>query len=310
MTGQHRDLAVTGTPAPDLRLVIVFRADSPARLANLATVLGFLPRLLPGAEVLLLEDAAQPAPLPAPLPESALAGVRRVWRRNDGGFHRTRLLNHALLDPGAPPLVAAWDCDVLACPAGLAGALTALRAGAGMALPYDGRFIDLRGAVRQALVAAPRTAALPGPPYPLRRPWLPFARAGLYCENVAALGGAVMFRRDALAAAGGYHEGFRSWGYEDLELVQRMTRLGHPPQRAADWPLFHLSHPRAGRSDGWYAARRQNRALQVAMAALSEAALSERIASGALRVPHEGPALPDLARANLTPPDPTRGCHV
>jgi hypothetical protein len=297
MSGQKRDLAVTGTPAPDLRVVLAFRKDSTARLENLNTVLRYLVRLLPGAEILIFEDSAEPSLQHV----SKHPGARHVWRRNTGIFHRTRLLNHAMLDPNAPALVAAWDCDVLACPAGLALALSELRAGAGMALPYDGRFIDLRGDARQSLVTASDTAWLPGAPYPSYRPWLSFLRSGSVCENVSALGGAVLFRREVLSAAGGYHEGFRSWGYEDIELAHRMTALGHPPRRAQGWPLFHLSHPRdtlhrLGTPQSWYVARRQNRALNDAMSALSPAELAYLIASGGLRGPDEAPPLPNLSR--------------
>lgn len=271
--------------AADLSLIVPFRCDDPARLENLRTVLRIMGRMLGGAEIIVIEDSAEPVAGDL----CTGAGVRYAACVHDGAFHRTRLLNHGLLNLSTRPLVASWDADVLACPQAMAGALARLRAGAGMVLAHDGRFIDLSGALRARLVARGEAADLPAPPYPARPRWWSWRRTEMTCVNEASVGGAVLFRRSVLAEVGGYHEGFRAWGFEDAELVARMRRLGHEPQHVPGWPIMHLSHPRKAARGGWYAGNRANKRLFAAMTRLDRAGIEALVASGGLRVASGAP---------------------
>jgi len=266
--------------APDLSLIVPFRCDDPERLENLRTVLRYMARMLAGAEIVLIEDSARPVAGGL----GAIEGLRYAAAVHDGPFHRTRLLNHGLLTLATRPLVAAWDADVIAYPQAMAGALNRLRAGAEMVFAHDGRFMDLSGGLRARLVAQGGAGDLPLPPFPARPSWWQWRRTELTCHNVASVGGAVLFRRSVLASVGGYHEGFRAWGFEDNELVARMRKLGHEPQHVPDWPFVHLSHPRRRGRGGWYAGNRVNKRLYGAMARLNRAGTEALVASGGLRV--------------------------
>jgi hypothetical protein len=295
MTASVALLQTEPVEASDLTVVIPFRRDTPKRAENLCAVLRRLRAQLSGVDILVIEDGPE-TDSPLSRQTAALpAGSRHVRRVHKGSFHRTRLLNHGMMNLTDRPFAASWDCDVLVYPVALAEALVRLRAGAGAVFPHDGRFIDLRGTLRRNLIEAEGSADLPAPPWPKRRaifPDWPWNKSGMVCLNTASQGGAVIVRRDAFAAAGGYHEGFRSWGFEDSELVSRLTTLGLMPSHVAGWPLLHLSHERQ-RKVGWYEGRRTNQALCARMQRLNRDDILALIAAGGLRAPSEGPPLPE-----------------
>lgn len=286
MTGGAVDLAQAG----DLTIVIPFRADGPARVENLRAGLAHLTATLPGVEIRVIEDAA------SPLGPQGIAGPEVLWTSvaNPGPFHRTRLLNDGMGRQSQRRFVASWDADVLVYPAAIAGALAMLRQGAAMVLPYDGHYYEARHALRRALLAAPDLSGLPpGRVLGGRAAW-PWRLA---CLHDANLGGAVMFERTSFCAAGGYHEDFVAWGFEDDELAARMARLGHAHRRIAGHPLIHLAHPR-GWLSGWlrgrafYRTSLWNRALYRRLSRLSRDETEAEIAAGhiGLQPDDAGPA--------------------
>jgi hypothetical protein len=263
--------------AGDLSVVIPYRADVPARRENLAAVLRHLDLTCGRLEILLIEDG--PTPDGANLPR--VAGLRHFGRHNTGFFHRTRLLNEGVETLATRRFAASFDTDALLYPQALAAGLERLRAGAGLVYPFDGRFINLRGAARPRLLrdgALPEATTLPAQ----RRRWW-HRPAEIVCVNEASVGGVVLFERAAFMRCGGYHEGFRAWGFEDAEIRARMLTLGTPEARVSGWPLLHLDHPRKRRNGEWYESRRKNHALYRKMAGLERAEIEALIASGALR---------------------------
>ena len=271
-------------PAADLTIIIPFRHDRPERLENLGAVLAHLAGTLAGAEVIVLEHGAALAGAAV----SARHGALWHGTAAAGPFHRTAMLNDGMIARATRPLAASYDTDTLVYPAAMAAALEILRGGAGYALPFDGRFVNLAGARRAALIARPDLSALP----PEGRK--PARRGAVTLVATDSVGGVVMVRRDAFAAAGGYHEQFRAWGFEDAELAARMARFGHPVRRVPGYPLIHLDHPRGHRGAGWYAGNRANKVLARRMARLDRPALEALIAAGGLRADAPPPAPPTL----------------
>lgn len=262
-------------PADDLTIVIPYRADVPERRENLAAVLVHLARIAPGVDILLIEDG--PDPVARGLPN--VPGLRHVAFRNTGTFHRTRLLNLGIEHLTDRPFAAAHDTDTLPYPQALAEGLALLRAGFGLVYPFDGRFIDLRGSARARLLSGsplPDPAILPRH----RRRWWQW-RGDVLCQNEGSVGGVVLFARRAFIRGGGYHEEFRSWGFEDDEIKARMEKLATVSAHVSGWPLLHLAHPRKGST--WYRSVARNRTLFRRMAALDRAQTEALIASGALR---------------------------
>jgi GT2 family glycosyltransferase len=168
--------------------------------------------------------------------------------------------------------------------------MQAIREGAGLAFPYDGTFLDARGDLRTTLLAPGGLvtldpgSVLAGRVAPARQ---------LRILNRDSVGGVVLFDRQAFVAAGGYCEGFVSWGFEDAEIADRFRTLGRPFRRVAGYPLIHLSHRRPFRPfGGWYAGARRNAALRARLSALPADALRALIAEDGLGL--DGPGLARL----------------
>jgi hypothetical protein len=57
----------------------------------------------------------------------------------------------------------------------------------------------------------------------------------------------VFFNKKYLVAIGRYNENFKSWGYEDNEIVSRALKLGARGSRVCG-PIFHMDHARGADS--------------------------------------------------------------
>jgi hypothetical protein len=270
--------AMTGDPvaAHDLSIVIPFRADGPERVANLQAVIAHLLRAAVDLEIIVVEDPGEAAPIALP----SHAGLRHHVLTPTAAFHRTAMLNFGMEQLSTRAFAASWDSDAMIYPDALNRALAALRDGTGLVYPYDGRFIDIRGQARQRVLSGvplPDVNSLPRRRRPIWRAW-----DEIVCLNEASVGGAVMVSRAQFSRCGGYHEGFRAWGYEDAELRRRMDVLGAGVLHISGAPLLHLSHPRR-RGAAWYKGTHANRSLHGEMEALDRAGLEAKIAAGALR---------------------------
>ncbi len=270
----------------DLSFVIPFRADQAERVENLGAVLRHLSATVDRCEILLMEDA----PRLRGETFSQVPGVRWIGRANAGVFHKTRLLNEGMARLATRPVVVTMDADCLVWPEAVALALTAIRSGQAMVLPFDGSFVDASGALRRGLLASggletlDPAAVLDGTAVPRRQ---------LRLMNRHSVGGAAVFEREAFRAAGGYCEGFVSWGFEDAEIATRFRTLGRPLHKVAGFPLIHLSHRRPFRPfGGWYAGARRNARLRDRIVALPPHALRQLIDEDGLGL--NGPGLARL----------------
>lgn len=289
--------------ADDLSIVIPFRYDRPERLENLGAVLRHLTATLAGAEIIVIEDGPQMHGAEV----AARCGAQHIARINAGAFHRTALLNLGIEVLATRRFAASYDTDALIYPAAWARALDMLRAGAPVVFPYGGRFCDLCGALRAQVVADPDLALVPAA---VAQAASQKAKGDLVCINPNSVGGVVLFDRVTYTTCGGYHEGFVAWGFEDAEIMARMTKLGHPYARVEGVPLIHLSHPRGRgwRGGAWYRASRQNNALYRRMGRLSAEEIKALIAQGGLRAtaaaPRDGLFTRLVARLHHRKPSP------
>jgi hypothetical protein len=146
-------------------------------------------------------------------------------------FHRTKMLND-MAKLATTAIVVNWDCDVFVPAVQIWLAADAIRKGADMVYPYDGRFARV-----------PRT-------------WYPklhqtndigiFGMTQFTGKHGAkipttSVGGAIMFNREAFLTGGGENEYMISFGPEDWERNYRFKALGYDVQRVKG-PLFHLDH--------------------------------------------------------------------
>ncbi len=216
----------------DLTFVSPVCVDSPDRLENIEAVVAFLGAHCVNHRFIIVESA----PVATLGHLAREPGVRHVHVGRGGAFHRTRLLNEGMRDHAATRFVASYDADVFAHPDALDAAMRGLRDHGGAAAPFNGSFIDVRGAARSQLIEARGARAV----------WSATAKmagaADIVCVNPNSVGGVIIFERRAFIACGGYNENFVSWGWEDNELFARCAKLGVPWRRIPEYPLLHLAH--------------------------------------------------------------------
>lgn len=145
-------------------------------------------------------------------------------------FHRTKMLNEMAL-MATTKYVVNYDCDVVLPPMQFVLAKRELEKGADFVYPYDGRFARV-----------PRNWYLPilnhdvgivgdtefkgkhGKPLP-----------------TASVGGCIIVNKESFISSGMEHEGFISFGPEDLERWYRWNKLGYKVIRIPG-SLYHLDH--------------------------------------------------------------------
>lgn len=146
-------------------------------------------------------------------------------------FHRTKILND-MAKMATTRMVVNWDCDVFIPAAQIWLAADAIRNGADMVYPYDGRFArvprtwyeDLKKAIDVGIFRDTQFTGKHGKPVP-----------------TSSVGGAIMFDRAAFLVAGGENEYMVSFGPEDWERNFRFKALGYDVRRIKGC-LYHLDH--------------------------------------------------------------------
>ncbi|NJO67979.1 MAG: hypothetical protein HC830_00695, partial [Bacteroidetes bacterium] len=56
--------------------------------------------------------------------------------------------------------------------------------------------------------------------------------------------GVVIFERKMFLLAGGYNKKMTSYGWEDIEILKRMAKLGYYPYILGTYNIIHLDHER------------------------------------------------------------------
>ncbi|WP_165905298.1 galactosyltransferase-related protein [Rhodovulum euryhalinum] len=260
-------------------VIVSVKPDSPDRVANLARLRDYYAAMTTGAELVVVEQGAQPA-LDLPVGDD----LRLLFRRDDGCHWKTRNMNLGAAVSARPYLLLS-DCDTVPHPAALAEGMARLGAGADAAHVHNGIVMNISRRRAAALTGwaaffdsvrtvAPETVdhrnACPDPDlYPLYGD-----------DRYRAVGGAILCTRAAFFTAGGWNENFVGYGHEDREFDLRLRRLGHAVARVEGWNLYHLDHARG--IDSRYASAfcRLNEAEFERVAAMSPEALRTYVDAG------------------------------
>lgn len=169
--------------------------------------------------------------------ENKSAGLSHIgeytdyWTSDHPVFHRTKMLNE-MAENATTDIIVNWDCDIILPPLQIWKAVQAIRRGADMVFPYDGRFARM-----------PRLVW-----YKDLCHWLDIGIIGdtkfngmNSNDNLNSVGGAVLWNKASYFAAGGENENFISFGAEDQERVVRAEKLGLNIERVKGC-LYHLNH--------------------------------------------------------------------
>ena len=169
--------------------------------------------------------------------ENKSAGLQHIgeyvdyWQSDHEVFHRTKMLNQ-MAEIATTPIIVNWDCDIVLPPMQIWKAVEAIRNGADMVFPYDGRFARI-----------PRQVW-----YKDLCHWLDIGIIGdtkfngmNSNDNFNSVGGAVFWNKESYFNAGGENENFISFGAEDQERVVRAEKLGLKIERI-NGCLYHINH--------------------------------------------------------------------
>lgn len=110
-TSRARVIPLTWTQASDTTYILPYRRDIAVRWENLKYVVAVAVRRLPGLDIVVAHQAAEPDPgLVAWV--GTVPGCRVVFQRNAGPFDRGWGFNNVLLHHGCRPLVIMGDVDM------------------------------------------------------------------------------------------------------------------------------------------------------------------------------------------------------
>lgn len=147
-------------------------------------------------------------------------------------FHRTKMLNDMAMI-AETPIISNWDCDIILPPFQIWLTVEAIRKGAEMVFPYDGRFArmprgnwfcKLEDSLDIGIVGNTKLTGKHGNPVP-----------------VSSVGGAVFFDKDSFIEGGMENEKMISFGPEDCERNDRFKTLGFKVERVGGC-LYHMDH--------------------------------------------------------------------
>lgn len=231
-------------PLKGTTFVIPLRADSGARLRNVAYVVAYLTTVL-DATVIVQEVDSQPrfavygsrflAPI---LPNDAkFHYLFQQERRSDGAFHRTRVLNDMILRTSTP-IVVNYDADVVLPVDSYYDAVSRLQSGrADIVYPYPAG-----PEVQRRVFATDETMIeFAGYGYALR------ALDIVSTRERSAFGHCQFFRREVYVEGYLENENFIAYGPEDVERYYRFCKFGYRVERLKA-PIYHLEHPRSPNS--------------------------------------------------------------
>jgi hypothetical protein len=147
-------------------------------------------------------------------------------------FHRTRMLNQ-MAEMATTEYIANWDADVFIPPMQLWLSMQALRKGAPVSYPYDGRFARLERQPMFKVIEHHLDIGLSAGQKFLGKNGRPMPET--------SVGGAVIWNKEQFIEAGMENENMISFGPEDVERHERMKMLNLEIHRTGGC-LYHMNH--------------------------------------------------------------------
>ncbi len=228
-----------------LSVILSVKIETADRLHNLGLLLDYFEAYFTGYEIVLVEQG------PVSRLDDWLAGRPNVFHClvPTGSCHyKTRNLNLATR-LSTRPYVMMCDCDVFCKPEAIVAALQRVKAGVTCVSPYNGLVVQVK---KHLFAAGPEmtrlVAALPYYPkdFNLRLHEYDYTDTEpLYGNsNYDNTGGCLVYNKRDVEMAGGWNENFVSYGFEDMEFLYRLRKLGYSYEKTAGFNLYHLEHER------------------------------------------------------------------
>lgn len=235
--------AAIGSPTDQLNenlaIAIPVRVDKHDRLENLNASLRFLEANFAGAEFIVCEDARVPTAL-------SLAGsfpsARFEFTENADRFCKARVINRAAALTKRPVFVL-WDLDVFVRRNRIAkGAKLILQGSETIVLPHNCVFVNAQGETRRRLIETLDCELVP---------YVWHKRQKISNDDLDTFytpSGVVMFNREVLLLEGGFNTSMVSYGWQDVEVLKRFSKLGYYPRILGGSNVIHLHHERSADS--------------------------------------------------------------
>jgi len=168
--------------------------------------------------------------------------VRIEFVKNENEFSPSEISNRGA-SMVKSPFFCKYDADALIHPKAIFDAFELLKnqLAQSLVLPYNGISFTIENELRQKVLHATNFHSLPFVSME-QAEIVSFQDMYLKCKYSAGL--IHHFRTSVFKEMGGYDEEFIGWGYEDTEIINRFTILGHPRVLLENYNAFHLEHPR------------------------------------------------------------------
>lgn len=215
-----------------LSVILPVRIDNADRLENLTAVSAYIRKFFNDAELILVESDSRPQIDPA----FQHRFDQYHYISTTGPFSKSACMNAGLL-LCTRPIVVFYDVDVFVHPQAIEWTIDLIRRHRFfVALPFNGTFVDISGNVRRQAIEELTVGDLADQS---------IAAVGKLpeCEARIVDGGVFVADREVVTLEGGYNSNMVSYGWEDLEVLLRLERLGYP-YCYSEKNLVHLAHAR------------------------------------------------------------------
>lgn len=220
------------------------KIDSCDRIRNVQLLLRYLRTFTSSAEIVVVEQGDK-----AILNEIVnAAGATYHFIHSGGAHYKTRNLNlAAALSTGQ--YIIMIDADVILPVAAIEASLRAIRGGEHFVSPYNGIAVNVK---RELIdVDMDLTMLASGSVFfekTYDRKLQANSRDGFEVmfgtSNYDAMGGALIARRHSLLTIGAWNTNFVSYGFEDMEIHERIRKFGYTAHSITEFNCYHLEHER------------------------------------------------------------------
>jgi hypothetical protein len=227
------------------------KIDSSDRLRNLKLNLEYFETIFSDYEIILVEQDKENK-LSDVL--KGMKNVKHFFLPSKNCHYKTRNLNLAT-SLATREIVMMLDVDVICHPDSIRVAIDKIKEGLSFVAPYNGLATEIRkeyltkckdiNDVINNLVYFPKN-------FNLKLHEFDYSNMHpLYGESFYDnTGGCLIYTKQAFYAIGGWNTNFVSYGFEDMEFVYRLKKLGYQLKRFDDYNIYHFEHKRY--TDSYY----------------------------------------------------------
>lgn len=215
--------------------IIPVRIDTVERFENIECSVKYIKKYFSESEIIIVENSSRSfiQELLKQYPD-----IRYIFSKNEKEFSKSKALNAGALIAQREFLVI-YDLDVLIHPDSLIKSAEILSRGIKkIILPHNTIFVNVMGETRKKIVNTLDISQLPVINSLNKKP----GNTELKAYPIPS--GVVIFDKEVFLKHGGYNKNMISYGWEDIEILKRMSKLGYYPYILGNYNIIHLDHQR------------------------------------------------------------------